>query len=120
MDVSVHVNLAIETYSLKHSAIYLQGQVAMHINASANVQPGDDVNFDVLIHTLKLPNVDFFIGVVPFVIQTTVPIHAIGDLSANSGGGKVQALAHLDGDIKHGVQCAIPLSTCPHARALLL
>jgi len=104
-DVSLNVDLSIQSFSLKHTAAYLEGQAAMHINATTDVAFGGDASFDVVMAVLKLPDVDFTIGPVPFVIQTQVPVHAGAEYTLFSAkGGTVNALAHLDGDIKYGVQ----------------
>ena len=104
-DVSLNVDLSIQSFSLKHTAAYIEGQAAMHINATADLAVNADASFDVVMAVLKLPDVNFTIGPVPFVIHTQVPVHAGAEFTLFSGkGGTINALAHLEGDIKYGVQ----------------
>jgi len=104
-EVSLNVDLKIESFSLKYAAAYLEGQAALHINATTDVSAEAEASFDMILATIQLPTVKFSIGPVPFVINTTIPIHGGADIQLQSkAGGTIQALAHLDGDVKYGVQ----------------
>ena len=102
----MNVALSIESYSLKNAGVWLEGQAAVHVDAQTDVERGyGDPSFDILLATLHLPGITFMTGPVPFHIQTTIPIHAGGDLYLISkAGGTVRSFAALDGDVKYGVQ----------------
>lgn len=103
MEVSLNVDLQINSYNFEYAAIYLEGEAAMHIDAEGDAQANTDLTFSTLMTTLKLADTAFAVGPVPFVIQTTVPVHAGTDITAAEN-GKVQARATMNGDIKYGLQ----------------
>jgi len=104
MDLSLHVDLEISNYALTNVAAYFHGVVAHHVDFTGEAQQSYNSEYDKTVGIIQLPDVTFTIGVVPFLIQSTIPVHIGYTTNLFSDTGKVEASAKMDADAKYGVQ----------------
>ena len=95
------MEIHVADFQLNGLSVYIQGAATGHINATVSGNLGLQNSSDVVIDTVTFDPVTFTIGLVPIVLDVTIPVHAGYNFSMDAA-GTIQAMGAADGQIKYG------------------
>lgn len=101
--MEITFELTITLRSLKSLAIAVEGDLIAQVGADYGFSKAYEKEAEKLVTTIKLPNIEFTIGPVPFVINTEIPILIGYDVTAQAK-ARVAAIARAGGSFKFGIQ----------------
>eukprot|EP00965_Chrysotila_dentata_P147021 4853289-Pleurochrysis_carterae.AAC.2 len=77
VNLGIYVNLDIASYQVRRLEEYVEGDVHIELGVSIDcAQKASLIKNYIVLDTLRLPRITFFIGPAPVVIDMSMPIHA--------------------------------------------
>ena len=74
--VGIHANLDIEQYEVKRVEQYVEGDIDFALGVHMDCDSSAQASEDLLLDTLSLPTITFYVGPVPITIDLSMPVHA--------------------------------------------
>ena len=96
--IGIHANLDIESYKVHSIEAYVDGHVDFALGLEVNCTGDATDSTDVLLDTVQMPTITFYVGPVPITIDLSMPVHAGFEIDLHTQGKvEISSGAHFAG-----------------------